>query len=141
MERAAKVSSPADLAATDFGTKAMLASAAAWSPNPRKAPQFFDLPMVDGKPVPATVGAWAANAPLAMVHQYIPNLRTYDAIAFDAGDRDVGIAATVRSLDEILTGYSVRHVTEIYGGDHVSAINERLETKVLPFFSEHLKFN
>jgi enterochelin esterase-like enzyme len=139
MERAAKVRTDADLTATDFGTKAMLASAAAWSPNPRKGPQFFDLPGADGKVVPDVVAAWAANAPLAMVHQYVPNLKTYDAIAFDAGDRDVGIAATVKTLDDILTGYGVVHVSQIYSGDHVSAIEQRLQEKVLPFFSEHLK--
>jgi len=139
MELAAKVKSDADIAAADFPTKAMLASAAAWSPNPRNAPQFFDLPLVDGKVVPDVVAIWAANAPLSMVHQYIGNLKSYDAIACDAGDRDVGIAATVRTLDGILTGYGVAHVSEIYDGDHVSGVAKRLQEKVLPFFDEHLK--
>jgi S-formylglutathione hydrolase FrmB len=139
-ERAAKVQSEADVAAADFGTKAMVASAAAWSPNPRNAPLFFDLPVANGKIVPDVVAAWAANAPLAMVHQYVPNLKTYDAIAIDAGDRDVGIAATVRTLDDILSGYGVRHVSQIYEGDHVSRVEQRLQENVLPFFSEHLKF-
>jgi len=140
MQRAAAISTAEEIAAADFGTSAMLASAAAWSPDPGKPPLYFDLPMAEGKPVPETIASWAANAPLAMVHQYIPVLRTYTAIAFDAGDRDVGIANTIRTLDRILTGYAVPHVFEIYDGDHVSRINERLETKVLPFFSEHLKF-
>ena len=140
IERAAKVSSAEQIAAADFGTKAMLASAAAWSPDPRNAPLFFALPMADGKPVPQVIAEWAANAPLAMVDQSLSNLRTYRAIAFDAGDRDVGIADTIRTLDGILAGYQLAHSFEIYPGDHVSAINERLETKVLPFFSEHLKY-
>jgi len=138
--RAAGVKSEAEIAAADFGTKAMLASAAAWSPDPARPPAYFDLPIEDGKPVPETIAAWAANAPLAMVHQYIPALRSYVAIAFDAGDRDTGIAGTVRDLDRILTGYGVAHVTEIYDGDHISRIDERLAGKVLPFFSAHLKF-
>ena len=141
VERAAQVTSAEQLAAADFGTKAMLASAAAWSPNPRKPPQFFDLPVAAGKPAPQVIAAWAANAPLAMVDQYIPNLRSFTAIAFDAGDRDVGIADTIRTFDQVLTGYGVAHVFEIYSGDHVSGVDERLETKVIPFFSEHLKFN
>jgi len=141
IDKAAKVTTPQDISGADFGTRALLASAAAWSPNPRNPPRFFDLPMEDGKPVPRVIAQWAANAPLAMVNQYIPSLRTYKAIAFDAGDRDVGIAGTVRTLDEILNGYSIAHTFEIYSGDHVSAISQRLETKVIPFFSEHLKFN
>ncbi len=140
MELAAKVTSAEQIAAADFGTKAMLASAAAWSPNPRNPPRFFDLPVADGKPVPAVVAAWAANAPLAMVDQYIPNLKTFAAIAFDAGDGDVGIAGTVRTLDQVLSAYGIAHQFEIYGGDHVSAIEQRLETHVLPFFGKHLQF-
>ncbi len=140
MERAAQVTSAEELAAADFGVKAMLASAAAWSPNPRNPPRFFDLPMAGGRAVPEVVAEWAANAPLAMVDQYLTSLRSYAAIAFDAGDRDVGIADTVRTLDQILSGAHLAHTFEIYSGDHVSAINERLETQVLPFFSEHLQY-
>jgi S-formylglutathione hydrolase FrmB len=140
MARAAQVKTDADIAAADFGTKAMLASAAAWSANPKNPPLYFDLPVVDGKVVPDVVARWAANAPLAMVHQYLPQLREYTAIALDAGDRDVGIEGTVRALDEILDGYGVAHVAEIYPGDHVNRIDERLEKHVLPFFSTHLAF-
>lgn len=139
MAQAVKVTTPEQFAAAGFGIKAMIASAAAWSPNPR-TPPYFDLPVVDGKPVPDTIAKWAANAPLSMVHQYVPNLKQYDAIAVDAGDRDTGIAQTVKDLDQILTGYGVKHVAEIYSGDHVDHIEQRLETKVLPFFSEHLVF-
>ncbi len=137
--QAAAISSDADFAKAGFGLKAMLASAAAWSPNPAKPPRYFDLPVVDGKPQPEVIAAWAANAPLSMVHQYIPALRSFKAIAFDAGDKDVGIAATVRSLDQTLTGYGLKHDWAIYDGDHVSAIEQRLQTQVMPFFTRHLQ--
>ncbi|HTT06823.1 MAG TPA: alpha/beta fold hydrolase [Steroidobacteraceae bacterium] len=141
MASVAQVQSTGDIAKAGFGTKAMLASAAAWSPDPRNPPSYFDLPIMHGKPVPTVIAAWAANAPLAMVYQSIPNLETYHAIAFDAGDRDTGIAATVRSLDRILTTFGVRHVAQIYQGNHVDHIQQRLQMKVLPFFSDHLSFN
>lgn len=137
--QAAAISSDADFAKAGFGLKAMLASAAAWSPNPAKPPRYFDLPVVDGTPQPEVIAAWAANAPLSMVHQYIPALRSFKAIAFDAGDKDVGIAATVRSLDQTLTGYGLKHDWAIYDGDHVSAIEQRLQTQVMPFFTRHLQ--
>ena len=137
--RAAKVSTPEEVAAADFGTKAILASAAAWSPNAGKPPLYLDLPVVDGKAVPETIATWAANATLAMVHQYVPNLKTFVAIALDSGDQDVGIAGTVKTLDQILTGYGIAHTAEIYSGDHVSGVEQQLETKVLPFFGQHLK--
>ena len=40
-------------ATLDFGTRATLASAAAWSPNPKAPPFFLDLPTKDGVPQPA----------------------------------------------------------------------------------------
>lgn len=122
-----------------FGPQAMLASAAAWSPNPDNPPRYLDLPVVDGKVVPEVVTRWIANAPLAMATQYIPNLKSFTAIAFDAGDKDVGIAGTVRTLDGIMKRFGVAHVSEIYDGDHVNHIEERLQSKVVPFFSEHLE--
>jgi S-formylglutathione hydrolase len=137
--RAAKVTSAEEIASLDFFTKAMLASAAAWSPNPKNPPHFVDLPYADGKPRPDVIARWAANAPLAMVHQYIPALRTYGAIAIDAGDKDVSIAETVRTFDRILSDYNIAHSAEIYDGDHVNRIEQRLEKKVLPFFAERLK--
>ncbi|HWG75375.1 MAG TPA: alpha/beta fold hydrolase [Steroidobacteraceae bacterium] len=141
MASAAQVQSSGDIAKASFGIKAMLAEAAAWSPDPRNPPSYFDLPVANGKPNPTVIAAWAANSPLAMVYQSIPNLKTYGAIAFDAGDRDTGIADTVRSLDGTLTAFGVKHVEEIYAGNHVDHIQQRLEMHVLPFFSEHLSFH
>jgi S-formylglutathione hydrolase len=124
----------------DFGTKAQLASAAVWSPNPKNPPFFFDLPTKDGQPQPLVLAKWAANAPLAMVDQYLGNLKKLKAIAFDAGDKDTGIADTIRTLDGILNGYDLPHAFEIYEGTHVSGIQDRIETKTMQFFSKNLAF-
>jgi enterochelin esterase-like enzyme len=139
MAKAAKVLTDEDLQKADFGTKAMLASAAAWSPNPKNPPRYFDLPVKDGQPDPDVIARWVANAPLAMATQYIPALKRYDGIVIDAGDRDVGIAQTVRQLDRILSDFGVSHEATIYEGDHVSAIDARITAKVLPFFSARLQ--
>jgi S-formylglutathione hydrolase len=124
----------------DFGTKAQFASAAVWSPNPKNPPFFFDLPTKDGVVQPLVLAKWAANAPLAMVDQYIGNLKRLHAIAFDAGDKDTSIAATIKTLDGILNEYDLAHTYEIYDGTHTSAIPARIETKTMPFFSKNLKF-
>jgi S-formylglutathione hydrolase FrmB len=139
--RAMKVTTAEQIQASDFPTKAMLASAATWSPNPKNPPHFFDLPVsAEGQPRYEIIAQWAANAPLAMVHQYIPSLRSYDAIVIDAGDKDVPIVDTVRTFDRILSDYGIAHTTEVYEGDHVNRIEQRLETKVLPFFGQRLEF-
>jgi S-formylglutathione hydrolase len=137
--RAATVRTAEDIAAADFLTKAMLASAAAWSPNPKNPPLYFDLPVVDGKTIPETLAEWAANAPISMFHQYIPALKSYRAMAIDAGDKDAMIAGTVVTLHGLLDEYSIPHTFEIYPGDHVNRIEDRLTTLVLPFFGERLQ--
>jgi S-formylglutathione hydrolase len=124
----------------DRGPSVTLASAAAWSPNPANPPLFLDLPMKDGKVRPDIVAKWAANAPLAMIDQYIPNLKTYRAIGMDIGTRD-GLLAANKELELVMTRFGVVHTYEEYDGDHTNRRAERVETKVLPFFSNALSFS
>jgi S-formylglutathione hydrolase len=122
-----------------FFVKAALALAAAWSPNPQNPPFFLDLPLKDGQWQPATAAKWAANAPLATVDQYVFNLKRLRAIGFDAGTREGSITITSRMLHEALDRYGIVHAFEIYEGDHVNRVAERIETTVLPFFSVNLR--
>jgi S-formylglutathione hydrolase FrmB len=137
--QAEAIHSQAEAAKAGRGAVTTLAEAAAWSPNPKNSPLFFDLPTKDGQPQPAVLARWAANAPLAMVDQYVPNLRKLHAIAIDVGDKD-GLAASNRQLSEILTRYDIRNSFELYDGDHTNRIASRVGAKVLPFFSENLAF-
>ena len=135
---AAAITTPAEFEAASFGVKAVLASAAAWSPDPLDGPRYYDLPIEDGEPVPAVIARWAANAPLAMVDQYIPELKSFEAIRIDAGNEDVPIVDTVHELDRILSGYGVAHVAEEYEGNHVSRIHELITTTLVPMFGRVL---
>ena len=121
------------------GPATTLAFAAAWSPNPMKPPLFLDLPIQDGKVRPEIVAKWAANAPLAMIDQYVTNLKAYRAIGMDIGTKD-GLLASNQALHEAMTRFGVAHGYEEYDGDHTNRRAERVELKVLPFFSEHLSF-
>jgi S-formylglutathione hydrolase len=125
----------------DFGAKAILASAAVWSPNPKNPPFFFDLPYKNGSLRPDIAAKWYANSPLAMMDQYIPSFRKMTAIAVDAGNMDEPIASTVREMDARLTLYGIPHTAEIYEGNHVNHVGDRVEQKMLPFFAQHLRFN
>jgi enterochelin esterase-like enzyme len=115
------------------------ALAAAWSPNPKNPPDFFDMPVKDGEPQPLVIAKWAANAPLAMIDQYVTNLKKYKAITIEVGTQD-GLAASNRQMDQILSDFGVAHTFETYEGDHTNRVVERIETKVLPFFSSNLSF-
>lgn len=139
-ERAARVEAirtPDEVSGADFGTKALFASAAAWSPNPKNPPLFVDLPTKDGQLRPDVAARWAANAPVAMLDQYVASLKRLRAIALDVGTKD-GLASGVARLHEGLAAYDIAHVYETYEGDHLNRIAERLATKVFPFFSTHL---
>lgn len=113
------------------------AEAAAWSPNPMNPPKFFDVPVENGVVRPEIAAKWVANSPLAFVDQYAPNLKTY-TIMMDVGDQD-NLAASNKQMDAALTQLGVPHSFEVYEGNHGNRVKERFETKVLPFFSQHLK--
>ncbi len=131
------VKTPADSAKLPFGLRAQLASAAAWSPNPKNPPLYLDLPTKDGVAQPEVLAKWAANAPLAFVDQYIGGLKQYRAIAIDVGDED-GLRAGAAKLHEILDSYGVANTFEVYPGTHTSAVAVRIQNFVLPFFSRNL---
>lgn len=140
-KKVADAKSPADLAAQSpgFGA-AQFATAAAWSPDPKNPPLYFDLPTKDGLPVPEIQAKYAANAPLVFVDQYIGNLKQYRAIAMDVGDQD-GLRIDAGKLHTILDNYGIANSFEIYSGTHTSAVADRFQNHVLPFFSKNLCFD
>ena len=135
----AAVKTPQDSANLPFFARAQLASAAAWSPNPANPPLYLDLPMKDGAARPEVLAKWAANAPLAFIDQYIGNLRQYRAIAIEVGDQD-GLRADTGKLHDVLDLYRITHSFEVYSGTHTSAVADRFQNHVLPFFSKSLVF-
>ncbi len=135
----AAVKTPEDAAKLPWMLRAQLASAAAWSPDPKNPPLYLDLPVKDGQVQNDVLARWAANAPLAFVDQYIGNLRQYDAIAMDVGDQD-GLRVDAGKLHEVLDRYGVANGFDIYPGTHTSAVADRFQNHVLPFFSKHLCF-
>jgi enterochelin esterase-like enzyme len=139
-QKVASAKSPSDLAAQSPGFQsAQYATAAAWAPNPKNPPLYFDLPTKDGVPQPEIMAKYAANAPLAFVDQYIGNLKRYRAIAMDVGDQD-GLRFDATKLHQILDNYGVVNSFEIYSGTHTSAVADRFQNHVLPFFSKNLCF-
>ena len=131
--------SPADLAGLGFFPRAQIATAAAWSPNPKNPPLYLDLPTKDGVARPEILAKWAANAPLAFFDQYVGSLRRYRAIAIDVGDQD-GLKADAGKLHDMLDLYGIANTFEIYSGTHTSKVADRIQNHVMPFFDKHLCF-
>src|SRR3954447_551161 len=126
----AAVKTPADSASLPFRLRAQLASAAAWSPNPKNPPLYLDLPSKDGVPQPDVIAKWAANAPLAFVDQYIRNVRQYRAIAMDVGDAD-NLRTDAGKLHAVFDSYGIANDFEIYHGTHTSAVADRFQNHVM----------
>jgi enterochelin esterase-like enzyme len=128
-----------DSAKLGFFQRAQLATAAAWSPDPKKPPLYLDLPMKDGTVQPDVLAKWAANAPLAFVDQYVGNLRQYRAIAIDVGDQD-GLRIDTGKLHDVLDKYGIANGFQVYEGTHTSRVADRFQNHVIPFFSHNLCF-
>lgn len=130
------------LSRAGFHAQLMVARAAARSPNRLNPPFYVDLPYryVDDSLVSVSlVTARWRTTPLSMAPSYVRSLRRL-RIAFDAGAQDgfPDIPARAQGLDSVLTALEVPHEFELYEGTHGSRIRERIEKKVIPFFSRNL---
>lgn len=138
--RAAEIESLEQAAEAPIFARVQLTQAAAWSPNPERPPLYLDLPVENGTERPEIMAKWDANTPLAMIDQYIPSLRQYDAIGIEVGLQD-GLLGANRELGRVLDAYAIEHDFATYEGDHTNRVAERFRDHVLPFFSRHLSFD
>jgi len=126
-----------------INTRFQISVAAAFSPNPNQPPFFVDFPfeLVDGelKRVELVWQKWITHDPVVMGSTHQANLRRLKVICFDCGTSD-GLIVGNRNFSQVLTDAGIPHVFEEYPGDHSSGIRQRMETKVLPFFSDALAF-
>jgi enterochelin esterase-like enzyme len=132
------VKSPSDSASLPFILRAQLASAAAWSPNPKNPPLYLDLPL--GEKQQQVLAKWTANSPLAFLDQYAGGLRRYNAIALDVGDQD-GLRVDTGRLHDMMETYGIANSFEVYPGTHTSNVAFRFQDFVMPFFSKNLSFS
>jgi pimeloyl-ACP methyl ester carboxylesterase len=65
------VNPPEDSANLSFLARATLATAAAWSSDPKNPPLYLDLPTKGSEPQPDVLVKWAANAPMRRWHSWI----------------------------------------------------------------------
>lgn len=120
--------------------------AAAFSPNPKSAPLFVDFPFqLENNILVPNGEAYArfqAKLPVNMVAEYTNNLLRLRGIYIDYGVQEEfsHIPAGSLALSRELSEHGIPHTFEIYQGDHNRRIPERLETRVLPFFSRLLNF-
>ncbi|WP_435139375.1 alpha/beta hydrolase [Formosa sp. A9] len=134
------ITSKSQVDTASFVESINLAFSAAWAPNPKNPPLYLDLPYKNGEIREDILKKYTSNQILYTADQYIYNLKQLKAIGMDAGTDDHEINQSTKRLHELLSNYGIEHQYESYKGDHLNKIEERIETKTLPFFSAHLKF-
>jgi len=120
-----------------FAELATIATLSTWSPDPSNPPHFWQTGLKDGEVDPLVVARFAANAPAAMLGQYVPALKSLEAIRLDIGDEDFLLEQNL-TLKAELDRYQIPYGWELYEGDHGNRIAERIRSHVLPFFGGQL---
>ena len=133
-----------DISQAEKSMVRMIGLAAAFTPNPNRPPFYadFQYELVEGqvKPVPDVWRKWLDYDPVALVPSRKTNLRQLRGFKFDCGSSDQLVIANNQSFARALTEVGIPFEFEEYDGNHVNRIRERIETLVLPFFSEILEF-
>ena len=129
----------------DFYAIAFVAVAAAFSPNPQHKPFYVDFPYEEREGRlernESIYTRWRAKMPLYMIDENKENLLKLRGIFIDYGQKEEfsHITMTSQLFSKALAERSIPHTFEVYeGGDHGSKIRQRLETRLLRFFSEKL---
>jgi S-formylglutathione hydrolase FrmB len=143
MVEASAVKSWEEIEKASFLSRTFIASAAAFSPNPAKPPFFADFPVKKkGEPDASAEQAqarWLANTPMWMIDQYRANLLRLRGIAFDVGTSE-DLLNSIREFSGVLKRNKIQHIFEEFDGDHIDKTANRIETRVMPFFSRTLVF-
>ncbi len=131
----------------EFYQVAFVAVSAAFSPNPKRAPFFVDFPYEEREgrleKNETTYARWRSRMPLYLVDENKDNLLKLRGIFIDYGQKEEisHIRISSQLFSKALAERNIPHIFEIYeGGDHGSKIRQRVETRLLQFFSNKLEF-
>jgi hypothetical protein len=94
----------------------------------KRADVFSSLYLLSASIVDATLSAVDGDA---------ANLQRFYGISISVGTRDAPLPVN-RRLHDAMTRLRIAHYYEEFDGAHAERISERLETRVLPFFSKNL---
>ena len=127
-------------------TKFEFLQPASFSPNPDKPPFYCDWPWVeDGNELKrdeAVWQRWLAFDPSTVVNSLARNLSQLRGFKFDAGSESVfDNVPPMQAFSNTLTDLGISHEFEVFDGGHTDRARARMESAILPFFSEVLAFD
>jgi enterochelin esterase-like enzyme len=129
----------ADVPDAQFMQLAGASTGSAWAPDPTagNALKIQTTTAEDGTIDKLVEYRMAANSPVVILPQHLAALNGLEAFAIDIGDKDFLLQGN-RALLAELDRFGVKHSFELYEGDHGNRVKERIRSKLLPFFGEHL---
>ena len=115
--------------------------AVAFAPN-LSTPSYSEFPLTEnGELIDSVWQKWLEHEPYSMIYTYKDSLLKLRAIQFDCGTSDEYFYDGNVGLSQALSENGIEHVFQEYNGDHYNKVTERIESKVLPFFSATLSKN
>lgn len=132
---------------SENGVIMAFAYGAALAPAGTTRPPYIQYPYHrEGGQLVRDEALWAAwNAGMggfdAKIRQYQANLKQLRAIGIEIGEQDENVAFLpgCRAIAGQLTAAGVENTLATFTGNHTDHLGQRIETALLPFFSEHLR--
>lgn len=131
----------------DFYTRIMISKAAAFSPNVHNSPFKGDLPYIyEIDKIVLKEMIWKKWLSFSLTYddlliKYINGVNDIDshpkALKFDLGSEDRYVKSNER-FSVKLKEWNIDHQFEVYDGNHLNRIHNRITNSVLPFFSANL---
>ncbi len=128
---------------TNFNASIITALGAIYTPNTNSPPNYVRLPWSgDSASIVDSIAKFWRDTPLEIIRNSSPETLRRIKWFFDAGDHDsfADIPLAGNELHRILAEKGVPHTFEIFRGTHGDRISERVETRLLPFFSRTLNW-
>jgi S-formylglutathione hydrolase FrmB len=129
----------------EFLLVVFIAMDAAFAPSPANLPLLGDPPfrIAGGQrvPDPSVLAKFQSKLLIPAVPLLLPTIRKLKGIYIDYGAEDEfsHIPLGVQRLSAELSNLGVPHILEVYEGDHGDRARERVETRVLLWFSTQLR--
>jgi S-formylglutathione hydrolase len=128
-----------DFESLSWDAQLTLSMSVAMVPNPSSPPFYCDYMFnASGEFLPSYWQRTLAFDPYTSITTYKQNILQLTAIRLDCGDQDGNLQSNI-TFGGKLASIGVPSAFEAYEGDHTNKLEERMETKVLPFFSKYLK--
>ena len=144
----AKVKSPAELASAldkDFLLVVAIAMDAAFAPNRGSLPMLGDPPFRAKSeqqiPDPEVLQKFQSKIVATAVPLLLPQIFKLKGIYIEYGAEDefTHIPPGAQAVSQELARAGVPHVLDVYQGGHGNRVRERIERRMLPWFSSELK--